>query len=116
MNLSGIITSEKLTTLHHMFYQYGKDNGGVLQTIEFGDEFDTSRVTNISDFRLVADAPNVTHITFGKKSTFESVTDFSHMFSNDYNLVSIDGLQYFNTQNATTFQQTFLAEVWSAWI
>ena len=107
MNLSGIITSEKLTNLHHMFYNYGKDIGGVSQTIEFGDEFDTSRVINKSDFRLVADAPNVTHITFGKKSTFESVTDFSHMFSNDYNLVSIDGLQYFNTQNATTFQQTF---------
>ena len=107
MNLSGIITSEKLTKLHHMFYKYGKENGGVLQTIEFGDGFDTSRVTNTSDFRLVADAPNVTHITFGKKSTFESVADFSHMFSFDTNLISIDGLHYFNTKNARTFQQTF---------
>ena len=106
-DFSGLITTNKLTRTYHMFYQYGKNNGGVSQTITFGDGFDTSNVTNTSDFRMFADASNLTKITFGRQSTFSKVGDFSHMFANDTSLESIEGLHYFDTASATTFQNTF---------
>ena len=106
-DFSGLITTNKLTRTYHMFYQYGKNNGGVSQTITFGDGFDTSNVTNSSDFRMFADASNLTKITFGRQSTFSKVGDFSHMFSYDTSLESIEGLHYFDTASATTFQNTF---------
>ena len=106
-DFSGLITTNKLTRTYHMFYQYGKNNGGVSQTITFGDGFDTSNVTNTSDFRMFAEASNLKRITFGSRSTFSKVGDFSLMFDNDPSLESIEGLHYFDTSSANTFQSTF---------
>ncbi len=106
-DFSGLITTNKLTRTFHMFYKYGKNNGGVSQTITFGDGFDTSNVTNTSDFRMFAEASNLKRITFGSRSTFSKVGDFSLMFDNDPSLESIEGLHYFDTSSANTFQSTF---------
>ncbi len=107
IDFSKVKTSATLKNMYHIFYQFGKNNGGVEQTIVFGDDFVTSGVLNTSNFRIIGEAANVTKISFGKQCTFENVTDFSHVFSYASSLKEIEGLHYFNTKNAKTFQQAF---------
>ena len=76
-----------------------------LETIEFNDYFDTSKVTDMSYMFL--SASNLTSI--GDLSGWDTskVTDMSYMFFNTFNLTSIGDLSGWDTSNVTDMYCTF---------
>ena len=109
---TSLITSNKLKNTKAMFKSYGeKQTSNSNLTISLGDSFDTSGVTEASNQGgtdgFLTNAKTLRKVSFGKKSTFENNTNFSAMFEHCIVLSEIDGLQYFNTSNATTMNYMF---------
>ena len=78
-----------------------------LETINFNDYFDTSKVTNMS--YMFGTASELTEIKGISELNTSNVTDMSYMFSNAYQLTSLD-LSKWNTSKVTTMEGMFLFE------
>ena len=81
-----------------MFQSFGN-----LETIDFGNCFDTSAVTNMS--QMFSDCQSLTSLDLTAFNT-SSVTNMSSMFSNCNNLIDLD-ISSFDTRNVTSMRSMF---------